>query len=146
MNKAFVREPDDTGQHHCPRCGSLGEPVGRPVLEHYLRPDAAASMGDLAYYCPSHSCEIAYFDPFERRVTIESLARPAYPKDRDAPMCGCFGLTEDDIEADLADGGVARIKAHLEKTKSHEARCEIYSASGRSCVADVQKYYIRRRG
>ena len=28
MNKAFVREPDDTGQRNCPRCRSLGTPVG----------------------------------------------------------------------------------------------------------------------
>jgi hypothetical protein len=146
MNKAFIREPEDTGQHHCPRCGALGEPVGRAVLEHFLRADAAVTMGELAYFCPTPSCEVAYFDPFERRVGIESLARPAYPKDRDAPICGCFGLTEDEIEADLRDGAVARIKAHLEKTKSHEARCEIYAANGRPCVADVQKYYMRRRG
>ena len=28
MNKAFVREPDETGALHCPACGSLGSPVG----------------------------------------------------------------------------------------------------------------------
>ena len=28
MNKAFVREPDDTGDRYCPKCQSLGEAVG----------------------------------------------------------------------------------------------------------------------
>ena len=31
MNKAFVREPDDDGRAYCPRCNSLGAPVGAAI-------------------------------------------------------------------------------------------------------------------
>ena len=36
MNTAFVREPDDTGQLHCPACGSLGTAVERDALVRFV--------------------------------------------------------------------------------------------------------------
>ena len=35
MNKAFVREPDNTADY-CPRCGSKGQPVRGETLKSYL--------------------------------------------------------------------------------------------------------------
>lgn len=144
MNKAFIREPEDTGKRYCPRCGVLGEQVGRATLEAYLRPEALGTIAATAYFCPTANCAAAYFDVFDRVATVDALARPAYPKDRDAPICGCFGLTEDDIEADLAEGSPTRVRAHLARANSVEARCETAAANGRSCTAAVQKYYISR--
>ncbi len=144
MNKAFVREPEDTGKHYCPRCGALGEQVGRLTLETYLRPEALGTIAEVAFFCPSQNCDVAYFDLFDRVAVVAALARPVYPKDRDAPVCGCFGLTEDEIEADLAAGSPVRVRAHLAKANSAEAHCETAAANGRSCTAAVQKYYLSR--
>lgn len=144
MNKAFVREPDDNGKHFCPKCATLGEPVGRPTLEAHLVPDALGAIAATGFYCPSALCEVAYFDLFDRTVTILGLQSPVYPKDRDAPICGCFGLTEDEIEADLADGTPNRVRAHLARTKSSEVHCETAAANGTCCAAAVQKYYLTR--
>jgi hypothetical protein len=66
-----------------------------------------------------------------------------YPKDPTAPICACFGLTRDDIEADVREGAPTRTKAVLQKAKSPEARCMHTAANGRSCVAYVQKYYLQ---
>lgn len=146
MNKAFVREPDDTGERHCPRCGSLGLAVGPETLGAQLTPAALASISPAAFFCPFPQCEVAYFDLYERAVGVESLQRPVWPKDREAPLCACFGLTRDDIEADLAEGGVRRTKECVTRAKSSEARCKTLAASGRSCVAEVQRYYMKLRG
>lgn len=146
MNKAFVREPEDDGRRNCPRCGSLGDAVGAAVLDRFLMPAKRGQLGSAAHYCPSPSCELAYFDAYGRTATIANLALPVYPKHPEAPICACFGATEAEIDLDLAEGGVTRTKALLERAKSAEARCSELAANGRSCVAEVQRYYMRRRG
>jgi hypothetical protein len=52
----------------------------------------------------------------------------------------------DDVEADIADGTPHRIRALLARSKSPEARCEELSATGRSCIPEVQKCYFKLRG
>jgi hypothetical protein len=144
MNKAFVREAEDSGKRYCPRCRALGEPVGRATLEAFLRDESLGTIAETAYFCPTPNCDVAYFDDFERAASTDALLRPVYPKDRDAPVCGCFGLTEEDVEADLAEGAPTRVRANLAKANSGEARCETAAADGRSCTAAVQKYYLAR--
>jgi hypothetical protein len=94
MNKAFVREPEDTGRHYCPRCGTLGEQVGRAVLERYVRPESLGVIGETAYFCPDARCTAAYFDLFERVVPVEHLAVPAYPKDRETATPPCARVSD----------------------------------------------------
>lgn len=146
MNKAFIREPDDDGRRHCPACGSLGEAVGSAILERYLRPERRGLLGATGHFCPYPTCEVAYFDDFERVARLEDLACAVYPKDPDAPLCACYGLRTADIDLDLAEGGVSRVKEHLAKAKSSEARCSELAANGRSCVADVQRYFMKAKG
>ena len=145
MNKAFVRESDHDVRH-CPFCGSLGQAVGRVTLDAWLKPESRGQIGESAMFCLQPQCEVAYFDSFERVVTIDKLTRPAYPKSADAPICGCFGLTCGDIEADVADGSVARTRAAVERAKSPDARCSVKSANGQSCVAEIQRYYFKCKG
>jgi hypothetical protein len=125
MNKAFVREPDQTGPAKCPRCGSLGTTVGAQTLDAWLSPGARRML------------------PV---ITVDEVDRPVYPKDPSAPMCGCFGFTLDDIEADLAEGGVTRTKALVARAKTSEAQCATQSPDGRSCVGEVQRCYMRMKG
>ena len=146
MNKAFVREPDDTGQAHCPGCGSLGTSVGRETWQAHVDQQHQASLAETAFFCPFPKCEVAYFDMFERRVMADSLKQPVYPKDTAAPICSCFGLTTTDIEADINEGSVRRVRELIAKAKSPLARCATMSPSGHSCVSDVQRYYMKQRG
>jgi hypothetical protein len=145
MNKAFLKEPDDTGERDCPRCGARGLAVGRATLVHQLRPDLAATAPEVAFFCPAPSCLVAYFDLFERVFEIDALVRPVHPKDPDAPLCPCFGFTAEDVERDLDERGATRTRALVARAKSPEARCLENSPDGRSCVATVQRCYMRRQ-
>ncbi len=145
MNKAFVREPDDTGARHCPRCGSLGWAVPAETLPAQLRPEHAEAVSHPAFFCPFARCDVVYFDLYERTALVNCLRRPVYPKDPEAPLCACFGLTCDDVEADLNEGGVCRVRSVVERAKTAEARCRELAPSGQSCVAEVQRYYFKRQ-
>jgi hypothetical protein len=146
MNKAFVREPEDTGQRFCPRCGSLGVPVRAETLDAQLTGEARLRLADEASFCPFARCEAVYFDDFDRVVDRQAFGRPVYPKDPSAPICSCFGLTLDDIEADIQEGGVRRVKELLAKAKSSEAHCARLAPSGQTCIAEVQRRYMQLRG
>jgi hypothetical protein len=145
MNKAFVKEPDSSATPLCPRCGSLGQPVGPATLAAHLRPEALANVSEAAYFCPFPRCAAAYFDAFDRVIGTEGLLKPVWPKNPDAPLCACFGLTHQDVEADVREGGVARVRALVAKARSPEARCGTMAANGQSCVGEVQRCYMRLR-
>ena len=142
MNKAFVREPDNTVDY-CPRCGSKGESVGVETLASYLTDEQRRTVAEPANFCPSSKCQVVYFDSFERTVLAADIERPVYPKDTTAPICACFGLTREDIEREVDEGVKARVKAIIEKAKSPGARCRKMAANGQPCVAYVQKYYLQ---
>ena len=144
MNKAFVRESEPVSEY-CPRCGSLGQPVSGETLDAQLRPEARRQLAESASFCPYPQCEVAYFDVFERVATVDQLTQAVYPKDPDAPLCACFGLMRDDIEQDVAEGVVTRTRAVIEKAQSGDARCTLAAANGRSCIPDVQRYYMQCR-
>jgi len=145
MNKAFVREPEETGARNCPRCGSHGVSVGRATLEAHLSADALRQLAESAWYCPFAKCAVAYFDEFDRHVEADLLERPMYPKDPDAPLCNCFGLSIADVDADLVEGTPVRVRQLIEKSRSELADCERASPDGRCCVPNVQRYYMRMR-
>jgi len=145
MNKAFVKEPDTTGSGSCPRCASLGTPVGAATLDAQLPPEARRQLADAAFFCSYPACEVAYFDQFERFVGVAALPHGVYPKDFGAPICACFGLTLEDVELDVAEGVVTRVRAAVERARSPDARCTTASAIGRSCVAEIQGCYMRLR-
>lgn len=144
MNKAFVREPDP-GNELCPRCGSPGQPVSRETIVAQLPPNQEPQLAVTANFCPSAQCDVAYFDMFERVVLASELRQPIYPKDFDAPICVCFQFFTADIDKDIAEGVVTRTKELLAKAKSDAAQCERLAANGRSCVAEVQRYYMQHR-
>jgi hypothetical protein len=145
MNKAFIRDPDQTAER-CPRCGSLGQTVAAPTLDALLPAEVRRRLPDTANFCPLPSCEVAYFDMFEQSVSTGELNCPVYPKDLEAPICPCLGLTRADVERDVREGVVTRVKAALEHAKSPEARCMTMAANGQPCVAAVQRYYMKCRG
>jgi hypothetical protein len=119
--------------------------VGRETVQAFLPEGSVPTVADPANFCPSPQCDVVYFDAFERVILSAELIRTVYPKNPDAPICACFGLTRDDIEQDVREGVVTRVKALLAKAKTPEARCAELAANGRSCVADVQKCYMQCR-
>lgn len=143
MNKAFVREPDDDGKVYCPRCGSLGIPVGSGPLDTHILPEFRAKLSDTACFCGSKQCEVAYFNWFEVVVLVDELQGPVYPKDYDAPLCACFGVKLEDVEQDIAERTPTRIRALLEKSKSPEAACQTLAADGQCCMREAQRLYIK---
>jgi hypothetical protein len=145
MNKAFVREPEQTIER-CPRCGSLGQPVNAITLDAQMRPESRNALGESAFFCPAESCPMAYFDAFDRSVTTADLVRPVFPKDPQAPICACFGVTCDEIEADVREGVATRTRNVIDRAKSPEARCSKMAANGQSCVSNVQRYFMKCRG
>ncbi len=142
MNKAFIREPDNTGDY-CPRCGSVGEPVSGETLKSYLTDEQKRMVSEPASFCPSPKCKAVYFDSFERMVLTTDIERPVYPKDTTAPICACFGMTREDIERDVQEGVKTRVRAIIEKSKSPDACCRKTAANGKSCIGYVQKYYLQ---
>ena len=146
MNKAFVREPEQDGRAYCPKCGTLGVTVGKITLDHHIAPEARAKLGDGAWYCGFARCDVAYFDLFERLVLVPELLVPIYPKDRDAPICPCFGFKLEDIESAIQQRSPESIRELLRKSKSKEAHCSISSPDGLCCMQEVQRLYIRGVG
>ena len=118
MNKAFVREPDFERYTHCPRCGSISRHVWSGPLDHHLQAASRTKLGEDAWYCPSAQCDVAYFQPDGAIVEVAELTVEVYPYDLDAPICACFGLTYDDVVADVAEGTPTRLRELLAKSKS----------------------------
>jgi len=145
MNKAFIREPDTTDVL-CPRCGAAGVAALRAAFETHVAPEIRRPLAASTYFCPTPTCSVAYFDAFEAIVPVAALTRPVYPKDPAAPLCTCFGLTIEDVEADVADSAPKRIRELLAKSKTPAARCEELSPTGRPCIPDVQRCYFKLRG
>jgi hypothetical protein len=146
MNKAFIREPDETGSLFCPACGSLGIAVGSQTWQAHVRDPGATPLAESAFFCPYAKCQVAYFDMFDRRVTTDELAHGVYPKDPQAPVCACFGMTLDEVRADARAGIVERVRELVEKARSPQARCRTTTASGQSCVGEVQRCFLKERG
>lgn len=143
MNKAFVREPDFDRHTWCPRCGSISLHVWSGPLDTHVKSESRVKLGDDAWYCPAASCEVAYFQPEGVVVEVSELTSEVYPYDLDAPMCACFGLTYDDVAADVAEGTPTRLRELLTKSKSPAARCASIAVDGRCCMPVVQELYMR---
>jgi CopZ-like zinc binding protein len=145
MNKAFLREPDTT-EVLCPRCQAAGESVPWGTVQHHVPAEKQSGLSASSYFCPTPTCPVAYFDAFESQVLAADLIRPVYPKDPQAPLCPCFGLTTEGVQCDVDEGTPRRIRELLAKSKSADARCSEMSPTGRSCLPLVQKLYFKLRG
>lgn len=142
MNKAFLKEPENLGGR-CPRCEALGQPVPDETLRTFLPAELRSTIASTAYFCTFAGCPVIYFDDFERVVARNQVDFAVWPKDPEAPLCPCFGLTADDVAADVAEGGVARVKAIVARAKTAEAACTVKSPTGVCCAAEVQRYYFK---
>ena len=145
VNKAFIREPDATDVL-CPRCEAAGTSVPWVTIESHVAPEARRRLAATVYFCATPNCPVAYFDALEAVVLADELVRKVHPKHPGAPLCPCFGLTREDVEADASEPVPRRIRELLAKSKSSAAHCERASPTGRNCLPEVQRLYFRLRG
>jgi len=142
MNKAFIRDPEEPDPR-CPRCGGLGESVGRTTLEAHLPAEAAHRFSETSHYCANPRCPVAYFDAAGQEAGIEQLRGPAYPKDPAGPVCSCFGISIAEIENAARSGDKKAIRELLAKTQSSEAACITRAPNGRCCVREIQRLFLK---
>lgn len=145
MNKAFCREPDAAAPAICPGCGHEGLAVSAETIRAHVVPDAVDTLGEPAYFCPTDTCPVAYFDLLERSIETARAVGLYWPKDPSAPLCNCHGLTVGDVDADLAEGVPSRVREIVRKAAEPGAACATRSPDGRPCVARVQRHFMRRR-
>ena len=145
MSKAFTRESEPEGPR-CPvpaGCGGIGVPVSRKTLLSQLPETVARSFAESAYYCPSPSCPVAYFDAWGARAPASILLRPAYPKSPAAPLCSCFGITAEAIREEAEAGCKNLIRELVARAESKEAQCEIKAPCGSSCLVEARRVFLK---
>ena len=144
MNKAFCKEPEQSGRPLCPRCGAEGQVVTEATLRAHVSAGDAETLAEPMAWCDTESCPVAYFDTLERSIDVDRASGLHWPKDPAGPLCGCHGLTGEEGDADLAEGEPKRVRAVVRQAGEPSAECVLRSADGRPCVARVQRLYIRR--
>ena len=143
MNRAFVREPDDSIDPRCPKCGVLGWPVARHTVTSLAKADVVAGVSDAALFCHNASCKVVYYDANGQTIEVTSMKNAVWPKDSTAPVCGCYGVTQDLIEDDARAGRRDALKLLATKSEESPTRCEFKSPSGRGCLAEVQRIFLK---
>lgn len=144
MNKAFVREPDESDHLRCPRCQSLADEVGPDTLAAFLPAELIGKLASGVGYCSKPECPVAYFDSLGQFFTRDQLTRPAYPKHPHAPLGGCLGISANLILADAAAKNPARVRSMLAQAQSNPLRCRTSCASGKPCTAEAQRLYLQQ--
>lgn len=79
MNKAFVREPEFNGRAYCPRCESLGTPVGEATLDRHLQKQPRLRMGDSAWFCDFPRCDEVFRSSMRRARGRRSMLHSRDP-------------------------------------------------------------------
>ena len=145
MSKAFTRDPDPQ-EPRCPLpagCGSTGMPVGRKTLLAQLPESLARAFSESAYYCANPRCKVAYFDAWGTLAPASALRRTSYPKDPEAPLCSCFGITAEQIRDEAKAGRKDLVRDLVARSASAEARCETEAPCGISCVVEARRVFLR---
>lgn len=145
MNKAFCREADESRPATCPACGNEGVIVASETLAAHVVAAAAESLGEPACFCGTDTCDVAYFDLLERTVPVTAATGLPWPKDPAGVLCGCTGLTADDVDTAIETGAIGPVREVVRRSGQPGTECGLRSADGRGCAARVQRYYLRRR-
>ena len=143
MNKAFIKESDGLEEIRCPGCESVGVAVGNATLNHHIRPEFRAALGDQAWFCRYAGCPVAYFNNWAGQALVTQLRGPVYPKSPDAPLCSCFPFSIEEIEADAREPVPRRIRELYALSQTPEARCSQLSPDGQCCLTEIQRLYFR---
>lgn len=148
MSKAFLKEPE-AADPTCPTpvgCGNRGIVVARATLQVMLPAECVGLLAEPAYACENSRCEVGYFDSWGASVPADLRARRAWPKDPDAPLCACTGLTVADLESDAQRKDPSRVRELLSRAKTCSAECLVRSPTGHPCADAARRVYSRASG
>lgn len=142
MSRAFVKE-EEVRDPVCPEpsCQGRGEPVTRETLRSHLSEDAWRRLPNGGYFCSRPTCPVVYFDGWGGVAKVDDLLAPVWPKAADAPICACFGLTEEDVVADAEKGRRDRVREIVRRADEGAGACAVTAADGRSCVVEVRRLF-----
>jgi hypothetical protein len=140
MSRAFMKE-SEPADPRCPECSALGEPVGLVTLKGHLEPEDCSSLGAKAFYCVNSGCHTAYFNAWGVSVPFERMTRTAYPKDPDAPICPCFGMTVAEVVEDARAGNRDRIRDLATRAQGPQAHCAENCPDGTTCLPRVLRLF-----
>lgn len=128
----------------CPECGARGKPVGAVTLHALLTPSTLPSIRtpDGWRHCASVGCATAYYHPESGdRVACSGVSVRIGTKETAAPrpLCYCFGLTAEDIEAEVASSGGSTIADRItEQCRRGLDRCAETNPQGSCCLGNVR--------
>ena len=86
---------------------------------------------------------MGYYTAWGHTYPARELQSPAFPKDPSAPLCPCFHILPDVIEAEAAQGEKTTIQRLIKRAESDEARCVETSPNGKSCVAEARRLFLK---
>lgn len=125
----------------CPECHQRGRSVERITLKALLRSEALARLAATSYrFCPTPACGVVYFaaDAVFRR---EDSAVPVFQKDPPCSgrtVCYCFGISEGDIQREVARTGAATASDRIAAlVKADRCACEVRNPQGTCCLGNV---------
>lgn len=128
----------------CPRCGALGQQVGRETVGAMVTLEVpAAVLAQATYrYCSTDSCPVVYYADgtiVERcHVRVAVNAKDPGP---DVPLCYCFGHTRCSIAAEIAaTGHSSAFTAITREVKAGHCACEVRNPTGHCCLGNVRAY------
>lgn len=129
----------------CPSCGQKGKPVKAITVESLLTDEARArtSTTDNFAFCPTSTCEVAYFhrqgdEVFLRREVRVRIGQKETESPR--PVCYCFNHTVEEIEAEVAETGMSKIPDEITgQCRLGRDRCEETNPQGSCCLGNVRK-------
>lgn len=137
----------------CPRCEAVGTRVDPLTLKALLTPDGLRrGVPHEPRFCATRDCPVVYFDSAcgaiftERDLTV--LVHAKHPDALDVPVCYCFGVTPESMEAaSTRHGGTSVRDMITREVKARHCACEVKNPTGRCCLGDVVRVEnARRRG
>lgn len=120
----------------------MGISVWEEALGAQLSADVRSSLGPEVYYCPSPSCDVAYFDTTGNTLPLSVVARPAYPKPASAPLCRCLGVTAEAIIEEAKRGDRGLIRRLVAQAESDTRSCARRMPSGLPCATEARRLFM----
>lgn len=135
--------PRATGHLACPRCGSMGKPVARATVAHFISAEALAALGTgEARFCPHPACAVAYYAPLGEPVLKDQLSVRLGLKETEGPrpICYCYGHSVESLAAEWKEkGSVSAVMEVMAKSRAGECRCEELNPQGTCCLPELRR-------
>lgn len=127
---------------NCPSCGNKGRNVGRITVKALLTSMALQRLENVEYrFCPTRTCSVVYYGSGSVFRTSD-LAAPVWQKTNvsSAPVCYCFGHSEDSIQEEISSTGKSSISERITQLiRAGRCACEVKNPQGTCCLGNVSQ-------